>query len=100
REAVVLDIGGEVGAVIVAAPARLWGAEIEICPAGDRRKRPDEGRGWWFGDWRSVGHPRPARPAWPHVAGLSRPTPAGARYAPGSGRDVRNSGWARPSRRH
>jgi hypothetical protein len=36
---VVLDIGGDIGAAMVAAPASLVGAEIEIRPAG----RPWEG---------------------------------------------------------
>lgn len=34
--AVLLDIGGEVGAVVVHMPARLAGVEIEVCPAGER----------------------------------------------------------------
>jgi hypothetical protein len=34
--AVLLDIGGDVGAVVVRAPAGLVGEEIEICPAGQR----------------------------------------------------------------
>jgi hypothetical protein len=33
--AVLLDIGGEVGAVVVRMPAALEGTEIEICPAGE-----------------------------------------------------------------
>lgn len=79
--AVVLDIGGEVGAVIVSAPAGLDGAEIEICPAGNRGERPDEGRGWWSGEWRRPGYRHRCGAAWPHVAILPRNTPAGLRYA-------------------
>ena len=76
---VVLDIGGDIGALVIIAPAEIAGVEIEICPAGARRGRPDDGRGWWQGDWHS--HPHPATPghahadspAWPHVAVLGRP---------------------------
>ena len=35
--AVVLDIGGDVGALVVHMPAELAGIEIEICPAGADR---------------------------------------------------------------
>ena len=35
--AVLLDIGGDVGALIVHMPAELAGTEIEICPAGADR---------------------------------------------------------------
>lgn len=85
---VVLDIGDDIGALVVSAPAGLDGAEIEICPAGARQRTPDDGAGWWAGQWRAHGHSAPAghhhthaRPAWPHVAVLTRPTPQGARYA-------------------
>src|SRR4051794_36596730 len=79
---VVLDIGGDVGALIVSAPPALAGEEIEICPAGQRGAIPDEGRGWWAGEWRSHGHPHGDGhahahahvPAWPHVAVLARNT--------------------------
>ena len=77
--AVVLDIGGDVGALVVSAPAALLGAEIEICPAGRRGEPPDEGRGWWDGQWRHDHHH--GRAAWPHVAVLARPGPAGAEPA-------------------
>jgi len=82
---VVLDIGADVGALVVSAPRRLDGAELEICPAGQRRAQPDEGRGWWSGNWRSAGHGHlhghSTEPAWPHVSVLRRATPAGDRYA-------------------
>jgi hypothetical protein len=52
---VVLDIGGDIGALIVTAPAELAGAEIEICPSGAREQVPDEGAQWWQGAWRSHG---------------------------------------------
>jgi hypothetical protein len=83
--AVVLDIGGDIGALVVCAPAALAGAEIEICPAGARRERPDEGDGWWDGQWRHV-HPHGPgdhehAAAWPHVGVVARPTPAGMQHA-------------------
>ena len=86
---VVLDIGGDVGALVVSVPERYAGAEIEICPAGRRASRPDEGGDWWVGEWRGShgeGHDHPHNhshddsghhpaggPAWPHVAVLGRP---------------------------
>jgi hypothetical protein len=33
--AVLLDIGGDVGAAVVTMPAELAGLEIEVCPAGE-----------------------------------------------------------------
>jgi hypothetical protein len=87
---VVLDIGGDIGALIVTAPAALAGAEIEICPAGARANIPDEGVGWWSGEWRGHSpahshagghtHQHDAGPAWPHVAVLGRPTGDGIAY--------------------
>jgi hypothetical protein len=56
--AVVLDIGGDVGALIVNASPAMAGVEIEIAPAG---RRPD-------------GHV-------PHVAVVGRPTASGTAYA-------------------
>jgi hypothetical protein len=41
--AVLLDIGGDVGALVVHMPAELIGVEVEICPLGearDERHRP------------------------------------------------------------
>jgi hypothetical protein len=102
--AVVLDIGGDVGALLLSAPAELAGAEIEICPAGCRNGAPDEGGDWWDGQWRSHSHGAESRshshgaesrshshgaaggqpghhgPSWPHVAVLGRRTPTGTRY--------------------
>jgi hypothetical protein len=79
---VVLDIGGDIGALVVPAPATMSGLEIEICPSGARDDVPDEGGDWWQGTWRShshdrhiAGHPHehPHRSAWPHVAVVGRP---------------------------
>jgi hypothetical protein len=96
---VVLDIGGDTGALVVNAPEHLAGAEIEICPSGQRGHAPDEGVGWWQGEWRGTHPPEPGHshehshdhadghyhvhdsgPAWPHVAVLSRPTGTGSGY--------------------
>jgi len=103
--AVVLDIGGDVGALVIGAPAELDGAEIEICPAGRRKTRPDEGAGWWDGEWRGVHdaghhhdhpHAHPHGPAWPHVGVLPRPGGAGwAAVFPGL-REGRYELWLRP----
>src|SRR4051794_41842371 len=82
---VVLDIGGDIGAIVLVMPSHLVGEEIEICPAGRRGDAPDDGGDWWQGDWHSGHtHARQAHhdddsrghshaPAWPHVAVLARP---------------------------
>lgn len=102
--AVVLDIGGDVGALVVTAPPQLAGAEIEICPAGRRSGVPDEGGTWWVGEWRgdhgySPAHPTgtPA-PAWPHAAVAAHRTPAGVAHAAvfPALRDGRYELWVRP----
>jgi hypothetical protein len=59
---VVLDIGGEVGALIVAMPAAFSGQEVELRPAGEA-----------VGAHHHRHHP--------HVAVLARPTPAGPAHA-------------------
>jgi hypothetical protein len=55
---VVLDIGGDVGALIVSMPSAMEGIEVEVCPAGTR----------------PAGHV-------PHVAVVGRPTSNGVHYA-------------------
>jgi len=79
---VVLDIGGDIGALIVSVPPSMDGVEIEIAPAGHRDHEPDEGGEWWIGDWHSDHHhahhsshdtPHEHASAWPHVAVMSRP---------------------------
>jgi hypothetical protein len=55
---VMLDIGGDVGALIVTTPASLAGEEIEIRPLG-----------------------RPAPAHLPHAAVLARPTSHGIRHS-------------------
>jgi hypothetical protein len=54
---VVLDIGADIGALVVLAPAVLAGREIEIWP---------------------VDEPRPVHP--PHVGIVGRPTSSGIQY--------------------
>jgi hypothetical protein len=87
---VVLDIGDDIGALVVSTPADMAGVEIEICPVGARNELPDEGAGWWHGEWRSHSHDdgtqghvhsQHAGPAWPHVAVLGRPTLQGTAHA-------------------
>jgi hypothetical protein len=95
---VVLDIGGDIGALVVSvvsvasAGPDLVGAEIEICPAGRRGESPDEGGDWWQGEWRGHSHSQSHsnghghdhvdghrhEPSWPHVGVLGRPTGHGS----------------------
>lgn len=86
---VVLDIGGDIGALVLATPAHMAGMEIEICPSGSRHDMPDEGGDWWDGQWRSHHHPAPESGhehhhhegrAWPHVAVIARPSPVGTQH--------------------
>ncbi|HEU5269248.1 MAG TPA: hypothetical protein VFU36_04925 [Jatrophihabitans sp.] len=56
---VLLDIGGDVGAVLVSMPAELAGSEVEARPVAVR----------------------PGRPHLPHVAVLPRPVAGGVRYS-------------------
>jgi hypothetical protein len=60
---VLLDIGGDVGALVVTMPAAMEGVEVEI--------RPGHGRQAHHHD-----HPR-GHAHHPHVAVVNRPTPAG-----------------------
>ena len=48
---VVLDIGGDIGALVVSAPDAMGDVEIEICPSGARNEPPDDGGDWWQGEW-------------------------------------------------
>lgn len=102
---VTLDIGGDIGAVVLLASASMVGAEIEICPSGSRQQTPDDGVGWWHGDWHSHSHAEGDTsehrhdPAWPHVAVLGRPTANGTEYSavyPGL-REGRYDLWQRPN---
>lgn len=83
---VVLDIGDDIGALVVSTPSHMLGVEIEICPSGARDQVPDEGAGWWEGEWHAHDqasqdpahhHHHDAAAAWPHVAVIARPSPVG-----------------------
>lgn len=66
---VLLDIGDDIGAVVVSMPASTEGLEVGIRPAGARADPPSD-----HGDHHSHGTP-------PHVAVVARPTGAGLSYA-------------------
>ena len=66
---VLLDIGDDIGAVVVSMPASTEGLEVGIRPAGARADPPSD-----HGDHHSHG-------AHPHVAVVARPTGAGLSYA-------------------
>ncbi len=103
---VVLDIGGDIGALVVSAPPAMVGLEIEICPAGARDGEPDDGGDWWQGEWRAHSHPAGItadhahhHSAWPHVAVLGRPAGGKTAYSavfPGL-RNGRYDLWLRPA---
>lgn len=59
---VMLDIGGDVGALVVTMPAELEGVEVEIRPVGAGAGRHDHGHGHGHGHSHH-----------PHVAVVSRP---------------------------
>jgi hypothetical protein len=90
--AVVLDIGGEIGALVISTPGLPVGVEIEICPAGRRRDRPDDGRGWWDGEWRHVHSPGSGG----HSPGSGGHSPGSGGHAPGSGGHAPGSGGHAP----
>lgn len=66
---VLLDIGDDIGAVVVSMPASTEGLEVGIRPAGATADPPND-----HGDH----HPHGAHP---HVAVVARPTGAGLSYA-------------------
>lgn len=97
-----MDVGGDIGALVVHVPHELIGAELEICPHGARRNTPDDGAGWWQGEWRAdhgTGHHH--GPAWPHVGVLLRHSPEGPAAAAvfPSLRAGRYDVWERPNGR-
>ena len=69
---VLLDIGGDVGAVVVRMPAALDGEEIEIRPVGAASSGAEPDHGHPHGHDHHHDHSH-----WPHVAVVGRPTPAG-----------------------
>jgi hypothetical protein len=66
--AVVLDIGGDIGALVVAMPAGLDGVEIEIRPVG---AEPDHDHGHDHSDGHGHAHSHSRHP---HVAVVARPS--------------------------
>ena len=85
-EFVVLDIGGDVGALIVHAAADLLGTEVEISAAGedDRRSHKDASSAGWAA----------SRPTPPSSTACARaPTRSGAANVPRT-RDVTITGGA------
>ena len=83
QSAVVLDIGGDIGALVVTMPAEMIDLEVEIIPAGTARPHShDHGPG---GHRHSHGDDQPpehghthAAGAPPHVAVVARPAPDGS----------------------
>ena len=77
---VLLDIGGDVGALVVAMPPSMVGTEIEIAPVGGHprghRRGPDHGHGHHHGHGRGQGHDH-AQSHRPHVAVVDRPVTDG-----------------------
>ncbi len=69
---VMLDIGGDIGALILLTPADLHLAEIEISPVGDERAHEPA---------HSHGDHTHAHPHRTHVAVRERRGPSGTRYA-------------------
>jgi hypothetical protein len=65
--AVMLDIGGDVGALVVTMPSSMVGAEVEIAPTGQVRHEHPHGH--------DHGHGHGHRP---HVAVVDRPVAAGS----------------------
>lgn len=74
--AVVLDIGGDIGALIVTMPAEMIDLEVEIVPAGTARPHT-HGNGGHSHSHDEDGHTHPAG-APPHVAVVARPAPDGS----------------------
>jgi hypothetical protein len=83
--AVVLDIGGDIGALVVAMPAGLDGVEIEIRPVGaepdhDHDHDHDHGHGHDHSDGHGHAHSHSRHP---HVAVVARPSgPSGQSRLP------------------
>lgn len=67
---VLLDIGGDVGALVVTMPAQLDGVEVEIRAVGDEAGADDHGAG-------RHDHAGPGHRHHPHVAVVARPTTGG-----------------------
>ncbi|MGW6194722.1 hypothetical protein ACWF0M_01115 [Kribbella sp. NPDC055110] len=71
---VLLDIGGEIGALVITMPAELEGEEIELRPAGRFSSNQVEHA---HGHGHGHGHGHEHGSALPHVAVVPRPSPVG-----------------------
>lgn len=72
---VLLDIGGDIGALVVAMPASMLGQEIDIAGVSVTHAHGHEhGHGHWHGHGHGHGHGHPHRA---HVAVVDRPVPGG-----------------------
>ena len=82
--AVLLDIGGDVGALVVEMPADMEGVEVEIRPlsAADDTDGvgPDHG-GQPHSHEHEHEHEHEHASVWPHVAVVARPAPIGIVYS-------------------
>jgi hypothetical protein len=74
--AVMLDIGGDIGAVVVTMPPELDGQEIEIRPVGAVSVPSAHAHAHDHPHTHDHPHSHEHSP-WPHVAVLARPTPSG-----------------------
>lgn len=82
---VLLDIGGDIGALIVTAPEAMEGVEIEIRPVGSVHHGHDDGdhhghHDHRHGDHGDHHHHDHGHSHHPHVAVVARPTAAGPAY--------------------
>jgi hypothetical protein len=88
--AVLLDIGGDIGALVVTMPESMEGVEVEIRPvgagAGADGSRPVSDHQHPVPDpdhhhGHEHDHPHDHAHPWPHVAVVARPAPAGIVYS-------------------
>ena len=79
--AVLLNIGGDIGALVVTMPAAMEGIEVEIRPVGAADSAPDAGHADGHDDAdghdHADDHAHEHSSPWPHVAVVARPAPAG-----------------------
>jgi hypothetical protein len=73
---VLLDIGGDVGALVVSMPPAMVGVEIEIAPAGEVAHQHDHGHDHGHGHGHGHGHEH-GHGHRPHVAVVDRPVTDG-----------------------
>ncbi len=76
---VLLDIGGDVGALVVTMPRELEGVEIEIRPVGAAHGHSHLGADHVHDHDHGHSHSHPS--PWPHVAVVARPAGADVVYS-------------------